>query len=113
MNVSPSLVRNPELDSWLQIHQDGTVTLFTGKVEIGQGIKTALALIAAEELDIAFERISVETADTAWGLNELFTAGSGSMEESGSAIRQVTAEIRAILLKMASKKLNILDLSQI
>ncbi|MBF0278699.1 MAG: xanthine dehydrogenase family protein molybdopterin-binding subunit [SAR324 cluster bacterium] len=107
MSISSSLERNPDLDSWLQIHKDGTLTLFTGKVEIGQGIKTALALIAAEELDVAFERITVKTADTALGLNEIFTAGSGSMEESGSAIRQVTAEIRELLLQMAAKRLNL------
>ena len=44
--LSPSLLRNPELDTWIRIHADGTVTLRTGKVEIGQGIKTAIAMIA-------------------------------------------------------------------
>lgn len=107
MTISASLTRNPDLDSWLQIHEDGTLTLFTGKVEIGQGIKTALALIAAEELDVAFERIHVKTADTAHGLNELMTSGSLSMEESGRAIQQVTAEIRTLLLAEAAQKLNV------
>jgi len=102
---SPSLERNPRLDSWLRIHADGRVSVFTGKVELGQGIKTALAVIAAEELDVALDRVSVKTADTAEGPNELFTVGSASMEESGTAVRQATAAARALLLERAAQRL--------
>ena len=83
--LSPSLLRNPELDTWIRIHADGTVTLRTGKVEIGLGIKTAIAMIGAEELDVSIDRIRVRTADTASSPNELYTAGSTSIEESGEA----------------------------
>jgi len=101
------LQRHPDLDSWIRIDSDGTVTLFTGKVELGQGLKTAIARIGAEELDVAFERIRVQTADTAHGLNELFTAGSGSMEESGAALRQAAAEARLVLLELAAERLGV------
>jgi CO/xanthine dehydrogenase Mo-binding subunit len=104
--LSPSLERNPNLDTWIRIDVDGRVTLFTGKVEIGQGIKTAIARIGAEELDVALDRIEVQTADTARGPNEFYTAGSMSMEESGSAIRQAAAEARQILLDLASAQLD-------
>ena len=67
--IPPSLQRNPDLDTWLAIQSDGTVTVFTGKAELGQGIKTALARIAAEELDVAPARVRVRTADTASGPN--------------------------------------------
>ena len=60
----------------MRIEPGGTVTLFTGKVELGQGLKTAIARIGAEELDVALARVRVHTADTAHGLNELFTVGS-------------------------------------
>ena len=105
--LSPSLARNPELDAWVRVDPDGTITLFTGKVELGQGVKTAIARIGAEELDVSLERIRVQTADTDHGLNELFTAGSGSMEESGNAVRQAAAEARQHLLELASRRLGV------
>ena len=63
--LSPSLQRNPDLDSWVRIDDGGTVTLFTGKVELGQGVRTAISRIGAEELDVSLARIRVQTADTA------------------------------------------------
>ena len=83
--LPPSLARQPDLDLWIRIDADGTVTLFTGKVELGQGLRTAIARIGAEELDVSLERIRVATADTARGPNELLTVGSQSMEQSGTA----------------------------
>ena len=80
MSLPRSVRRNPALDTWLRIEPGGRVGVFTGKVEIGQGIVTALALIAAEELDVALECIEVHTADTARGPGEGVTAGSGSIE---------------------------------
>ena len=93
-----SLQHHPALDSWIRINLDGTVTLFTGKVELGQGLRSAIARIGAEELDVALERIRVHTADTAHNLNEFFTAGSQSMEDSGAAMRVAAAEARKHLL---------------
>ena len=105
--LSPSLHRNPDLDAWIRIDDDGTITLFSGKAELGQGLRTAIARIGAEELDVSLARVRVQTADTASGPNELLTVGSGSMEESGSAMRQAAAEARHHLLELAAKHLGV------
>src|SRR5207245_2623394 len=80
-----SLNTNRMLDAWLRIDPNGTVTIFTGKIELGQGIGTALAQIAADELDVNLERIQIVSGDTARTPNEGLTAGSLSMEQSGTA----------------------------
>jgi len=105
MTLSPSFAKTPELDSWLQIHADGRITVSTGKVELGQKLKTAFAVIAAEELDVDPGRITVRTAETGGSPNEGYTSGSNSMEDSGTAIRQAAAEARKILLDLASEHL--------
>ena len=102
-----SLARQPELDTWLRIETDGTVTLRTGKVELGQGLRTAIARIGAEELDVSLSRIRVETADSARGPNELMTVGSMSIEDSGTAMRFVAAEARQYLLELAAQRLGV------
>ncbi|MEE9282220.1 MAG: molybdopterin cofactor-binding domain-containing protein, partial [Myxococcota bacterium] len=104
--LSPSLARNPELDTWIRIERDGNVTVFTGKVEIGQGIRTAIARIAAEELDLDLQQVRVHTADTAEGPDEFLTAGSMSVEMSGSAVRLAAAEARQVLLEAAAERLS-------
>src|SRR5437016_10815256 len=100
-----SLQGNRMLDAWLRIGADGTVTVFTGKVELGQGILTALAQIAAEELDVPLARVTMVPADTGRSPNEGQTAGSQSVENSGTALRMAGAEVRAILLELASARL--------
>jgi nicotinate dehydrogenase subunit B len=100
-----SLNTNRMLDGWLRINADGTVTVFTGKCELGQGILTALAQIASDELDVAYERIEMVSADTARTPNEGQTAGSLSVENSGTALRYACAEARQILLGLAATKL--------
>lgn len=100
-----SLRQTPDLDAWIRINPDETITVFTGKVEIGQGIKTAVAMIAAEELDIDISRIHVVTADTAQTPDEGMTAGSMSVQMSGSAIRHAAAEARYALLSLAYEHL--------
>ena len=102
-----TLAKDPALDSWIAIHRDGTVTVKTGKVEIGQGIKTAVAIVAAEELDVALGRIRVQTGDTALSPNERTTSGSKSMEESAVAVRQAAAECRHHLLALAAEALGV------
>lgn len=99
------LLHTPNLDSWIRINADETVTVFTGKAELGQGIKTAIAQIAAEELDVAFERIRVVTAETGRTPDEGYTAGSMSLETSGNAVRLAAAEARRILLAVAYEEL--------
>ncbi len=94
----------PELDSWIRLDPDGGVTVLTGKVELGQGIKTALIQIAAEELDLEANRITLITADTGRTPNEGYTAGSHSMQDSGTAIRDAAAEARALLIDAAAAR---------
>jgi CO/xanthine dehydrogenase Mo-binding subunit len=98
-----SLAKAPQLDAWIRIDADGSVTVFTGKAELGQGIKTALLQIAAEELDVPFERVKLVTADTARTANEGFTAGSNSLKDSGVAIRNAAAQVRALLAARAAQ----------
>jgi CO/xanthine dehydrogenase Mo-binding subunit len=102
-----SLQNNRMLDGWLRINADGTVTVFTGKVELGQGILTALAQIAADELDVNYERIEMLSADTSRSPNEGITAGSQSVEQSGTALHYAAAEAREILLQLAATRLGI------
>jgi CO/xanthine dehydrogenase Mo-binding subunit len=99
------LEANRRLDSWLRINPEGNIEVFTGKVELGQGNLTALAQIAAEELDVAFARVRMRTVDTAHSPDESYTAGSASIEASGSVLRYAAADARAILLQMAAAKL--------
>jgi nicotinate dehydrogenase subunit B len=102
-----SLNTNRMLDGWIRVNPAGTVTVFTGKCEFGQGILTALAQIAAEELDVAYERIEIVSADTERTPNEGMTAGSLSVENSGTALRFACAEARRILLELAAAKLGV------
>src|ERR1700733_9694946 len=105
--LPPAVAAHPELDTWVRIDAESTITVFTGKVELGQGLVGALARIAAEELDVDLSRVRVETADTDHGLDERFTAGSLSMMDSGSALRQAAAEVRALLLELAAGELGV------
>jgi nicotinate dehydrogenase subunit B len=102
-----SLKQSPFLDSWVRIDADGAITVFTGKAELGQGIKTALLQVAAEELDVPLASLTLVTADTHRTANEGFTAGSHSMQDSGSAIRNAAAQIRAMLIAEAARRLSL------
>jgi CO/xanthine dehydrogenase Mo-binding subunit len=99
-----NLNTNRRLDRWLRINRDGTVTAFPGKVEIGQGILTALAQIVAEELDVALERVRLEPASTAYSPDEGMTSGSQSITDGGAALRYAAAEVRDLLLQLAAKR---------
>ena len=77
-----SLDGNRLLSAWLRVNPNGTVTVFTGKVELGQGIGSALAQVAADELDVDYLRIDMVTADTSRTPDEGITAGSQSIEQS-------------------------------
>src|SRR3984893_1430711 len=102
-----SLAANPKLSSWVKFSGDGHVTLSPGKVEIGQGIVTALAQIAADELDVDIGRVQMVRASTAASPNEGVTSGSLSVQQSGRAIRHACAEIRQIFLDAASDRLGV------
>ena len=94
-----SLDKAPLLDAWIGVGADGSVTVFTGKVELGQGIKTALIQVAAEELMVEPRRIELITADTARTPDESYTSGSQSMQESGTAILNAAAQVRELLVE--------------
>lgn len=98
-----SLDANPRLSAWLGFGADGDVIISPGKVEIGQGILTALSQIAADELDVPLPRIRVETVATPTSPDEGVTSGSLSVQNSGAALRHVCAEARAIFLQVASQ----------
>src|SRR5207244_8587903 len=99
-----SLANNHMLDAWLRIDADGSATIFSGKVELGQGILTALTQIAAEELDLPLARVQMISGDTARTPDEGQTSGSLSIENGGTAIRLACAEARALLVDQGAKR---------
>ncbi len=94
-----------KLSAWLRVNANQTVTLMVGKVELGQGILTAVTQVCADELDIDLQRVHVISGDTALVPNEGVTAGSFSMPYCASAVQQASAEVRAILVQLAADKL--------
>lgn len=102
-----SLADTPTLSGWVRIDADGAITVFTGKAELGQGIRTALQQVAAEQLDVAFDRVHLVTPDTATTPNEGYTAGSYSMHNSGAAIQSAAAEVRGLLVEAAAGRLRV------
>ncbi|MGE0255772.1 MAG: molybdopterin cofactor-binding domain-containing protein [Alphaproteobacteria bacterium] len=100
--TTESLERYRDVDDWLALTPDGRVTVRTGKVDIGQRVTTALALIAAEELDVDYGRIDIDGVDTATSLDEEHTSASNSVERSGQSIRLAAATARRHLLARAA-----------
>lgn len=97
-----SLHTNRRLAQWLGFDEPGRVHVRTGKVELGQGILTALMLIVAEELDVPLDTVRIHSASTAYGPDEGMTSGSLSVQDSGGALRQACAEVRAMALQRAT-----------
>jgi nicotinate dehydrogenase subunit B len=95
-----------QIDAWLAIAPDGGVTLYTGKVELGTGVSTALAQIVAEELDVAVRRITVVQGDTARTPDQGVTAGSKTIQRGAGVIRQAAADARYTLRLLASVRLS-------
>jgi nicotinate dehydrogenase subunit B len=106
-NLPADLAANPMLAQWLDFSPDGAVTIRTGKVEYGQGIWTALAQIAAEELQVALARVRMAPVSTSSSPDEGVTSGSLSVQNSGSALRQACAQARELLLAVAASKLGV------
>jgi nicotinate dehydrogenase subunit B len=101
--LPPLLAANPRLDRWVAFPVPGEVRVATGRVEIGQGVLTAMRQIAAEELDVAPDMIRLETGDTDLTPNEGYTAGSQSIQFGGVAMRLACAEVRALFLDHAAQ----------
>jgi CO/xanthine dehydrogenase Mo-binding subunit len=102
--LPPSLAANPRLGDWLRVRPGGVVEVRSGKVELGQGVLTALAQVAAEELDIDVARVRMVAAVTGISPDEGYTAGSMSIQQSGAALRVACAEARAIYLGAAADR---------
>jgi len=97
------LADNPSLDRWVSFPSPGKISIGTGRVELGQGVLTAMAQIAADELDVAMARITMRSGDTERTPNEGYTAGSQSIQFGGVAMRQACADVRALFLEQAAK----------
>jgi nicotinate dehydrogenase subunit B len=110
--LAGSLSRTPMLDAWIRIAPDGKVTVFTGKVELGTGVRTALLQVAAEQLDVAPPAIEFVTADTGRTPNEGFTAGSHTMADSGTALLHAAAQVRSLVVQGAATRFKV-DASQL
>lgn len=102
---NPDYLDPTSLDSWLAVMQDGSVTVFTGKVDLGTGVRTALAQIVADELDVRFDQIHMAMGDTAKTVDQGRTAGSNTILRAGPQLRHAAAAGRAELLKLAAARL--------
>ncbi|MFC7738795.1 molybdopterin cofactor-binding domain-containing protein [Roseomonas sp. GCM10028921] len=96
-----------DVDGFLAIGADGKVTLFSGKVDLGTGVRTALTQMAAEELDVPIERITLVQGDTALTPDQGPTYGSLSVQNGGMQIRQAAATARKQLVEVAARRLGL------
>ncbi len=96
-----------DFNAFLHIAEDGTVSCFTGKIEMGQGPFTSLAQLIADELDVAYESVKMVMGDTALCPWDGGTWGSTSIREFGPSLRAAGAEARTILLQMGSEQLGV------
>ena len=103
--TSTKTVALDEVDAFLAIDRSGRVTLYSGKVELGTGVSTALTQIVAEELDVPLARIALMEGDTALTPAQGKTWGSLTIQVGGVQIRQAAATARQALLQEAGKKL--------
>jgi len=98
---------DPNVDAWLALDRDGDVTILFGKVELGTGVDTAVAQLAADELGVAFERVHVLAADTARSPNQGYTAGSQTLTAGATPVRKACAVAREALIDLAAAQLGV------
>lgn len=101
--LPPMLNDNPALDRWVSFPAPGKVTVNTGRVELGQGVLTAMTQVAADELDVAMNRITVRSGVTVITPNEGYTAGSMSIQAGAVAMRQACADVRALFIAQTAQ----------
>jgi CO/xanthine dehydrogenase Mo-binding subunit len=94
-----------QLSSYIAVKQDGSVAAYFGKMDMGHGITVAIAQIVAEELDVAFDKVKVDLADTATSVNQGGASGSTGIQDGGKQMRMAAAEARRVLVEMAAQKL--------
>ncbi|HKA75096.1 MAG TPA: molybdopterin cofactor-binding domain-containing protein, partial [Xanthobacteraceae bacterium] len=102
----PPLVPN-ELDSYIAINADGTISAFFGKMDMGQGLFTAIGQMVAEELDVPFKAVRVIMGDTANSVNQGGASGSTGIQHGGKQMRAAAAEARRVLVDLAAAKLGL------
>jgi CO/xanthine dehydrogenase Mo-binding subunit len=105
--LPPTLAANPRLSRWLRVRPEGTVEIRPGRAELGQGVLTALAQVAAEELDVEPARVRVTPVTTGLSPDEGYTAGSMSIQFGGAALRVACAEARGRYLEAAARELGV------
>src|SRR5262245_9823223 len=101
--MPPMIRSNPQLDAWVRIAPDGAVTVMTGRVELGQGILTVMRQVAADELDVAPERLVLISGDTGQTPDEGTTAGSLAVKLGSTALGLACADARATLVRVAAQ----------
>ncbi|HEY6298614.1 MAG TPA: molybdopterin cofactor-binding domain-containing protein, partial [Candidatus Binatus sp.] len=102
-----SIQENPLLSQWVDFSEPGIVRVFSAKVEIGQGIVTAIAQIASAELRLPMSKVVVVSGDTRSCPNESYTAGSMSIEVGGTSVRMACAEARRAIVERAARMLDV------
>src|SRR5438105_6601505 len=103
-SAKPALTPD-QLDSWLAVEPDGTVTVFYGRIDGGQGLEVSIAQMVAEELDVPFERVRMVLSDTARTVNMGGASGALGISRSGMQLRGCAAEARRLLMEMAQQPL--------
>src|SRR5438067_1404388 len=94
-----------EVDSFLAVHADGSVTIYTSKVDVGTGLRTAMSQMVAEELGVPVERIAVIEGDTALTPDQGGTGGSTGIPRGAVEVRQAAATARQAILKLGAERL--------
>ena len=107
MASNPSLENNPALDDWLTVGPGETVVVRSGKVDIGQRISTAVAMLVSDELDVDPARVETVRTETGFSPDEGITSGSYSMTQTGEAVRRAAATARRHLLERAAQALDV------
>src|SRR5438270_13269367 len=103
----PKTIPDDRIDSWLAVKADGGITCFTGRVDLGTGIRTALAQIVADELDVDLDRVTMVMGDTARSPDQGTTSASNTIQREAVPIRHAAADARQLLLKLASDRLGV------
>ena len=106
-DLPPSLAQHPGIDAWLEVLGDGRLRVYTGKMELGQGIRVAIAQVAAEELHTSPDRLEVQLAETGVTPNERYTSASVSIEHSAMSVRHASATARRILKERAARQFGV------
>ena len=107
LTLPANIVSNPTLSMWLRFDHLPKVTVCSGKVELGQGIQTALQQIAADELGVDLDQIIWVAGDTLSSPDEWYTAGSLSVENGGAALKAALGYARFLAIRSAAKHLGV------